>query len=198
MRFLSSSGTAIADRPDTRSREREVQQTPDYALTQSYPHRLFLHRSRSRARRRAVRCGWPTHVGGAVITAQFVLAIAFLPVVTSPVDTIALRLIGFGQLLFGVGIGLGSPHELAYRQTVKPDRLQGRMNATIRSINWGTIAIAPPLGARSHRKPPGERRPNAALSDQLKTNRSPISVHAVMTAPLLDSTLWLFFAQRTT
>jgi hypothetical protein len=76
-----------------------------------------------------------------VITAQFVLAIAFLPIVTSPVDTIALGLIGFGQLLFGVGIGLGSPYELAYRQTVTPDRLQGRMNATIRSINWGTSPL---------------------------------------------------------
>jgi MFS family permease len=29
---------------------------------------------------------------------------------------------------------------------VTPDRLQGRMNATIRSLNWGMIAVAAPLG----------------------------------------------------
>ena len=51
-----------------------------------------------------------------------------------------------GRLLFGLGIGLGSPHELAYRQAVTPDRLQGRMNATIRSLNWGMIAVAASIG----------------------------------------------------
>ena len=67
--------------------------------------------------------GGRLHVGEAVIAAQFVLAIAFLPIVTSPVSALALGFVGFGQLLFGVGIGLGSPQELAYRQTVTPDRL---------------------------------------------------------------------------
>jgi MFS family permease len=85
-------------------------------------------------------------VGGAVIGSQFVLAVAFLPIVSAPAGLLGLIMVCVGQLLFGVGIGLGSPHDMAYRQAVTPDRLQGRMNATIRSLNWGMIAVAAPLG----------------------------------------------------
>lgn len=81
-----------------------------------------------------------------MIASQVVLALAYLPVVASPLGGVAVVFVGVGQLLLGIGIGLGSPHELAYRQTVTPDRLQGRMNATIRSTNWGMIALAAPLG----------------------------------------------------
>lgn len=89
-------------------------------------------------------------VGGAVIASQVVLALAYLPVVASPLGGVAVVFVGVGQLLLGIGIGLGSPHELAYRQTVTPDRLQGRMNATIRSTNWGMIALAAPLVLQPH------------------------------------------------
>jgi MFS family permease len=85
-------------------------------------------------------------VGGAVIGSQFVLAVAFLPIVAAPTGLLGLVMVCVGQLLFGVGIGLGSPYDMAYRQAVTPDRLQGRMNATIRSLNWGMIAVAAPLG----------------------------------------------------
>jgi MFS family permease len=51
-----------------------------------------------------------------------------------------------GQFLFGLGVSLSSPMTLAYRQAVTPDRLQARMNATIRSLNRGMIAVAAPLG----------------------------------------------------
>ena len=48
--------------------------------------------------------------------------------------------------LFGLGMGLKGPLEMSYRNLVTPDRLRGRMNATIRSLNWGSIAVAAPLG----------------------------------------------------
>jgi MFS family permease len=48
--------------------------------------------------------------------------------------------------LFGLGLGLKGPLEMSYRNLVTPDRLRGRMNATIRSLNWGSIAVAAPLG----------------------------------------------------
>jgi len=45
-----------------------------------------------------------------------------------------------------VVLGIESPTEQGYRQCVTPDRLLGRMNATIRSLNWGTTAIGAPVG----------------------------------------------------
>lgn len=50
------------------------------------------------------------------------------------------------QFLVWVGLGASGPHEMAYRQAVTPDRLQGRMNATIRSLNWGMFTVGAPLG----------------------------------------------------
>ncbi|GAA2480580.1 MFS transporter [Terrabacter carboxydivorans] len=48
--------------------------------------------------------------------------------------------------LFGLAMGLKGPLDMSYRNLVTPDRLRGRMNATIRSFNWGSIAVAAPLG----------------------------------------------------
>ncbi len=53
---------------------------------------------------------------------------------------------GFGQLLFGLGLGAEGPVELSYRQAVTPDQLQGRMNATMRSVNRAAIVVGAPLG----------------------------------------------------
>jgi predicted MFS family arabinose efflux permease len=50
------------------------------------------------------------------------------------------------QFVVWFAIGSSSPHELGYRQAVTPDRLQGRMNATIRSLNWGTLTVGAPVG----------------------------------------------------
>lgn len=50
------------------------------------------------------------------------------------------------QLVCGVGFGLRGPLELSFRNAVPPSRLGGRMNTTIRSINWGLIALAAPFG----------------------------------------------------
>ena len=48
--------------------------------------------------------------------------------------------------LFGLAMGLRGPLDTSYRNLVTPDRLRGRLNATIRSFNWGSIAVAAPLG----------------------------------------------------
>lgn len=48
--------------------------------------------------------------------------------------------------LVSLAIGIESPVEMSYRQAVTPDRLRGRMNATIRSMNWGMVAVGAPLG----------------------------------------------------
>jgi MFS family permease len=47
--------------------------------------------------------------------------------------------------LFGLAMGLRDPLDMSYRNLVTPDRLRGRMNGTIRSLNWGSIAVAAPI-----------------------------------------------------
>jgi predicted MFS family arabinose efflux permease len=50
-------------------------------------------------------------------------------------------LVALCQFLFWFAVSMGSPAELGYRQSVTPDGLQGRMNATIRSINVGLASF---------------------------------------------------------
>jgi len=59
---------------------------------------------------------------------------------------VSLVLVGIGQFVFGVAMGVEGPLELGYRQTITPDRLQGRMNATIRSVNRSMIVVGAPVG----------------------------------------------------
>ncbi|WP_042147911.1 MFS transporter [Paucisalibacillus sp. EB02] len=51
-----------------------------------------------------------------------------------------------GQLLYGFAMGIEGPLEMGYRQYVTPSHLQGRMNATLRSINRSAVVIGAPLG----------------------------------------------------
>ncbi|WP_380156312.1 MFS transporter [Kineococcus sp. R86509] len=51
-----------------------------------------------------------------------------------------------GQLFLGLCMGASNTNEMSYRQTVTPDRLQGRMNVTMRSFNRAAVVIAAPLG----------------------------------------------------
>jgi MFS family permease len=51
-----------------------------------------------------------------------------------------------GQFLYGLGFGAEGPIEMAYRQAVTPDRLQGRTSATMRSLNRATVVVGAPLG----------------------------------------------------
>lgn len=89
------------------------------------------------------RTGGPdTVVRGRLVQAAGVLLLVGLPLVGGS------ALVGavLGQLLFGLGLGLGGPFEMAHRQEVTPDRLQGRMNATMRSLNRGAIVVGAPAG----------------------------------------------------
>lgn len=58
----------------------------------------------------------------------------------------SLALVLFGQLLYGFAMGFQGPLEMGYRQAITPMHLQGRMNATMRSINRSMIVIGAPIG----------------------------------------------------
>ncbi|HEX6443699.1 MAG TPA: MFS transporter [Streptosporangiales bacterium] len=53
---------------------------------------------------------------------------------------------GAGQLLLGLALGAENANEMGYRQAVTPDRLQGRMNATMRSLNRAMVVVGAPVG----------------------------------------------------
>jgi predicted MFS family arabinose efflux permease len=55
-------------------------------------------------------------------------------------------IVGAFQFLIWVVLGTSGPNEMGYRQSVTSDRRQGRMNATIRSLNWGMFTIGAPIG----------------------------------------------------
>jgi len=55
----------------------------------------------------------------------------------------------FLSILFFVEFFFGAPYnitQVSLRQAITPDRVQGRMNATMRTIVWGTIPIGSLLG----------------------------------------------------
>jgi MFS family permease len=55
-------------------------------------------------------------------------------------------LFGASQLLLGLSLGAENANEMGYWQVATPDHLQGRMNATRRSINRAMIVIGAPAG----------------------------------------------------
>jgi MFS family permease len=55
-------------------------------------------------------------------------------------------MVAAAQFLAWVALSASGPHEMAYRQSATPDRLQGRVNATVRSLNWGMITFGAPIG----------------------------------------------------
>jgi MFS family permease len=55
----------------------------------------------------------------------------------------------FLSVLFFLSGLIGAPYDIvqvSLRQTITPDRVQGRMNATMRTIVWGTIPVGSVLG----------------------------------------------------
>lgn len=60
--------------------------------------------------------------------------------------THALATLCVAQFIFGLALGIRGPIEMSYRNAITPSRLRGRMNTTIRSFNWGLIAVAAPVG----------------------------------------------------
>lgn len=84
-------------------------------------------------------------LGLVCVVAEWLNPVAFLFVLLAPPGPTGAALLVVGQLVYGLGAGLKGPLELSYRNAVTPDRLRARMNATIRSVNWGSIAVSAPL-----------------------------------------------------
>ncbi|MDA3645409.1 MFS transporter [Saccharopolyspora indica] len=94
----------------------------------------------------ANRSGRRFGAGRTVVLTRVLMPLPWLLVPLLGPSPAVIVLLGLSQLLFWVLMGLEGPNEMAYRQAITPDRLQGRVNTTIRSLNRGAIVIGAPLG----------------------------------------------------
>ncbi len=93
------------------------------------------------ANRLAARFGvGPTIVGSALLGGPALLLIAIAP------PELAFPFVAASGFLEGGAAAVYNINQVSYRQAVCPEQMQGRMNATMRFIVWGTIPVANLLG----------------------------------------------------
>jgi hypothetical protein len=85
----------------------------------------------------------PNGITRTKLACQWPKAIARRPIVGPPAVVPLLMLAAF---IAGLMITLGSISELSLRQGITPQHLQGRMNATMRSLNWSTVTDGALIG----------------------------------------------------
>lgn len=84
--------------------------------------------------------------GRVVIASHAGMAVAVTAVALSSDHWTGWMVFGVGELILGISLGASNANSMGYRQTITPDHLQGRMNATMRSINRAMIVVGAPLG----------------------------------------------------
>lgn len=94
----------------------------------------------------ATRLGARFGAGRVVIASHAGMALAVAVVALSSAHWAGWIVFGVGDLLVGISLGVSNPNEMGYRQSITPDHLQGRSNATMRSINRAMIVVGAPLG----------------------------------------------------
>ncbi len=93
------------------------------------------------ANRLAARFGvGPTIVGSAMLFGP-----ALLPIALAPPD-LALPFVAAAGFIGGLGGAVYNINQVSFRQAITPERMQGRMNATMRFIVWGTIPLGTMTG----------------------------------------------------
>jgi len=100
----------------------------------------------------ATRIGLRWGVGRTVMAGTSLMVVAWLVIAAVPAghgagrQWLSLVFVAVGQALYGLALGAENANEMGYRQAVTPDALQGRMNATMRSINRAALVIGAPVG----------------------------------------------------
>lgn len=82
----------------------------------------------------------PTIIGAMVLAGPGLLLIALAP------REFPIPFLVAGSFLQGVAVVVYNINQLSFRQAVTPTAMQGRMNATIRFIVWGTIPLGSIVG----------------------------------------------------
>jgi predicted MFS family arabinose efflux permease len=86
-------------------------------------------------------------LGATIIGASLVggLADLLVPLASGPELAIAALLL-LASFVGGISNPVYNINQVSLRQAITPDRLQGRMNASVRFIVWGTIPIGALIG----------------------------------------------------
>lgn len=91
------------------------------------------------------RLGRSLGVGFAIIGSMLVAGLGFLLVAVATPQT-AVPLLAIGGILGSFGGVVYNINQVSLRQAITPMRLQGRMNATMRFIVWGTMPLGGLVG----------------------------------------------------
>ena len=79
-------------------------------------------------------------VGPAIVTPAVLFSVATLTYPLAP-KSFPVPVLALGSLLFGYGGVAYNITQVSLRQAITPERLQGRMNASMRWIVWGTLPL---------------------------------------------------------
>jgi predicted MFS family arabinose efflux permease len=84
-------------------------------------------------------------IGPTIVWSAFLSAFSLLPVALAPKDSPVPFLVASGVIAAATGV-IYNVNQVSLRQAITPERMLGRMNATMRFIVWGTIPIGSLLG----------------------------------------------------
>jgi len=93
----------------------------------------------------ANRIGRRLGVGPTIILSAIIFGPATLPIALATRD-IALPMLALTGFIGGFGGAVYNINQVSLRQAITPTRLQGRMNASMRFVVWGTIPLGATLG----------------------------------------------------
>ncbi len=85
----------------------------------------------------------PTIIACHAITTASVLVMVAAGSTSHPWASVAV--LGTGQGLYGLAMGMSNSHEMSFRQLLTPDELQARTNTTLRSLNRAVMVVVAPF-----------------------------------------------------
>jgi MFS family permease len=85
-------------------------------------------------------------VNGATILGISLNGPAALLVPLAPAHDLAIPFLAVSSMIMGFGVVVYNIQQVSLRQAITPERLQGRMNASMRFLVWGTIPLGTLVG----------------------------------------------------
>ena len=80
-------------------------------------------------------------VGRTIVLSSLLSGLAMVPIALAPGSEMAIPFLVVAQLAAGFAQVVYNVNQVSLRQAITPERIQGRMNATMRFIVWGTMPI---------------------------------------------------------